>query len=65
MDFREYGISAEEIRKKIYVDANVVLESGTLYDPDLGAGFERICLSSPRPVIKEAFHRIAEQFKDL
>ena len=65
MDFRGYGISAEEIRKRIYVDANVVLEGGTMYDPDLGAGFERICLSSPRPMIKEAFHRIAEQFKDI
>lgn len=65
MDFRGYGISAEEIRKRIYVDANVVLESGLLFDPDQGAGFERICLSSPRSMIKEAFHRIAEQFKDL
>ena len=28
MDFRDYGISREEIRKRIYVDANVVLEGG-------------------------------------
>ena len=65
MDFRNYGLSAEEIRKKIYVDANVVLESGPQFDPDQGAGFERVCLPSPRPIIREAFHRIAEQFTGL
>lgn len=65
MDFRAYGISAEEIRKRIYVDANVILEGGKLFDPDHGAGFERICLSSPRPMIKEAFERIAKAFEDL
>ncbi|HAK46108.1 MAG TPA: aminotransferase [Spirochaeta sp.] len=63
MDFRGYELSAEEIRKKIYIDANVILESGTLFDPDNGEGFERICLSSPRPIIKEAFLRIAAEFK--
>lgn len=65
MDFRAYGLSAEEIRRKIYIDANVILESGTMFDPDQGEGFERICLSSPRSIIKEAFNRIAAQFKDL
>lgn len=65
MDFREYGISHEEIRKRIYKDANVILEGGLMYDPDQGAGFERICLSSPRPMIQEAFRRIAGAFEDL
>jgi cystathionine beta-lyase len=65
MDFREYGISHEEIRKRIYIDANVILEGGKMFDPDKGAGFERICLSSPRPMIKEAFERIAKAFSDL
>lgn len=65
MDFRAYGLSPAEVRRKIYYDANVILESGTMYDPDFGAGFERICLSSPRPMIQEAFKRIAKEFKDL
>jgi cystathionine beta-lyase len=65
MDFRDYGLSRDEIRKKIYVDANVLLEEGLMYDPDEGVGFERICLSSPRPMVQEAFKRIAEQFKGL
>lgn len=65
MDFREYGLSVEEIRRRIYVDANVVLESGAMFDPDLGDGFERVCLSSPRPIIVKAFERIAKAFEDL
>lgn len=65
MDFRAYNISKEEIKKRIYTDANVVLESGPMFDPDLGAGFERVCLSSPRPLIEKAFKRIAKAFEDI
>jgi cystathionine beta-lyase len=65
MDFNGYGISKEEIKKRIYEDANVVLESGPMFDPDLGDGFERICLSSPRPIVIEAFNRIQKAFSDL
>lgn len=65
MDFRGYSLTAEEIRKKIYVDANVVLEGGREFDPEKGAGFERICLSTRRSLVQEAFERIARQFKNL
>ncbi|SDW76220.1 cystathione beta-lyase [Lutibacter oricola] len=65
MDFRAYNISAADIKKRIYVDANVVLESGSMFDPEKGDGFERVCLSSPRPLIKEAFERIVKAFEDI
>ncbi|MGI6110172.1 MAG: MalY/PatB family protein [Eubacteriaceae bacterium] len=65
MDFREYGLTAKEIRRKIYVDANVTLETGKMFDPDHGAGFERICLSTRREIVREAFERIAAQFQGL
>lgn len=65
MDFREYGLTAEEIHKKIYIDANVVLENGAMFDPDLGDGFERICVPARRSLIQEVFERIAAQFEDL
>ncbi len=65
MDFRGYGLQHNEIHKKIYIDANVLLEGGLIFDPDLGAGFERVCLASPRPIIQQAFERIARQFKGL
>jgi cystathionine beta-lyase len=64
MDFKGYGLTAEAIHKKIYIDANVLLEGGKIFDPDLGDGFERICLSSPRAIIQEAFKRIAIEFKN-
>lgn len=65
MDFRDYGLSAQELRQKIYVDANVVLESGAMFDPEGGDGFERICLSTRRSLIQEAFRRIAREFEGL
>ncbi|OUQ41263.1 hypothetical protein B5E65_12790 [Gemmiger sp. An120] len=54
-----------KIRRKIYQDANVVLESGRMFDPDGGDGFERICLSTRRALVQEAFQRIARQFEGL
>lgn len=65
MDFRDYGLTPEEIRRKIYVDANVVLESGKQFDPEHGGGFERICLSTRRSLVQEAFQRIAREFQGL
>ncbi len=65
MDFSAYGISADEIHDRIYRKANVLFEGGPLFDPEKGAGFERICLPSPRPMLEEAFNRIAAAFEDL
>lgn len=65
MDFRAYGLTAEEIHKKIYVDANVMLEGGRMFDPDQGNGFERMCVPTRRELLKEAFERIAKQFEGL
>jgi len=62
MDFRTYGLSPEEIHDRIYKKANVLLEGGLMFDPELGGGFERVCVPSPRSVVKEAFERIAKEF---
>ncbi len=63
MDFSAYGMSRETIKHKIYDEANVILESGTMFDPDGSEFFERVCLPSPRLLIKEAFERIAKAFE--
>lgn len=65
IDFSAYGLSAQEIHHRIYDKADVLLEGGNIFDPDLGDGFERVCVPSARSVIEEAFNRIYEQFKDL
>lgn len=62
LDFRGYGLSDAEIHERIYSRANVLLEDGTMFDPDEGQGFQRICVPSPRSLLKEALERIAEQF---
>lgn len=62
MDFRGYGLTADEIRDRIYNRANVILEAGSVFDPENGDGYERVCLGTRRSLIQEAFERIAQQF---
>ncbi|HHY71984.1 MAG TPA: pyridoxal phosphate-dependent aminotransferase [Bacillus bacterium] len=64
MDFSGYGISPQEVHDRIYNRANVILEDGSMFGEE-GLPYQRICLPSPRPIIKEAFERIAKEFEDL
>jgi cysteine-S-conjugate beta-lyase len=64
MDFSGYGLSPEEVHDRIYNKANVLLEDGKMFGEE-GLHFQRICIPSPRPIIKEAFERIAREFEDL
>ncbi len=59
MDFSAYGLTAEELEHKIMKEANVILEGGTMFDPEGGQAFMRICLPSAKSVIQEAYYRIA------
>jgi cystathionine beta-lyase len=40
------------------------LEDGKMFGEE-GLAYQRICIPSPRPMIKEAFKRIAREFEDL
>jgi cysteine-S-conjugate beta-lyase len=62
MDFSEYGLTPEEVHDRIYNKANVLLEDGGMFGEE-GVHFQRICIPSPRPIIKEAFERIAREFE--
>jgi cysteine-S-conjugate beta-lyase len=64
MDFSGYGISPKDVHDRIYNKANVLLEDGIMFG-DEGSNYQRICIPSPRPIIKEAFERIAREFKDI
>ncbi|SOC44969.1 MalY/PatB family protein [Ureibacillus acetophenoni] len=64
MDFSGYGISPEEIHDRIYNKANVLLQDGKVFGEE-GLMFQRICVPSPRQILKEAFERIAREFEDL
>lgn len=62
MDFSEYGLTPEEVHDRIYNKANVILEDGGMFGEE-GVQYQRICIPSPRPIIKEAFERIAREFE--
>lgn len=64
MDFSGYGITPEEVHERIYHRANVLLEDGSMFGEE-GINHQRICIPSPRPIIKEAIERIAREFADL
>jgi cystathionine beta-lyase len=64
MDFSAYGITPEEVHDRIYNRANVLLEDGKMFGEE-GLQFQRICIPSPRPIIKEALERIAKEFEDI
>ncbi|TWT25208.1 MalY/PatB family protein [Planomicrobium sp. CPCC 101110] len=64
LDFSGYNLPPEEIHDRIYNKANVVLEDGSMFGEE-GAQYQRICIPSPRPLIKEAVERIAREFEDI
>jgi cysteine-S-conjugate beta-lyase len=64
MDFSNYGLSPEEVHDRIYNKANVLLEDGKMFGEE-GLQWQRICIPSPRPLIQEAFERIAREFEDV
>ncbi|EKN71642.1 aminotransferase [Neobacillus bataviensis LMG 21833] len=64
MDFSAYGLSPKEVHDRIYNKANVLLEDGSMFGEE-GLQYQRICIPSPRPIIKEAFERIAREFEDI
>jgi cystathionine beta-lyase len=63
MDFSGYGLTPEEVHDRIYNKANVILEDGKMFGEE-GLHYQRICIPSPRPMIKEAFERIAKEFAE-
>ena len=48
MDFRGYGLTPDEVNDRILKKAGVVLERGEMFDQELGAGFQRICVPTQR-----------------
>jgi len=42
--------------------ANVAVQGGTSFDPQLGGQYMRICLTSPKAVVLEAIQRMGEAF---
>lgn len=65
MDFRDLGLSDAEVHKRIYVDANVLLQDGTVHDPVEGQCWQRMCVPCSRKVLETACRRIVAAFADV
>ncbi|MDQ0200205.1 MalY/PatB family protein [Neobacillus ginsengisoli] len=64
LDFSGYGLSPEDVHDRIYNKANVLLEDGKMFGEE-GLAYQRICIPSPRPMIKEALERITREFENI
>jgi cystathionine beta-lyase len=62
LDFQGCGLSGDEIHRRVYLDANVILQDGLVHDPEEGGCFQRMCVALPRARLETALKRIADSF---
>lgn len=65
LDFRSLGLPDHEIHRRIYEEAEVLLQDGTVHDPERGQCFQRMCVPCPRSLLLTACERIADAFRDV
>lgn len=63
LDFRETGLSAEELDDLIIHKAKLWLDSGRIFG-ECGSGFQRINVACPRSVLSEALERIRKAMRE-
>lgn len=63
LDFRETGLSAEELDNLIIHKAKLWLDSGRIFGA-CGSGFQRINVACPRSVLSEALERIRKAMRE-
>lgn len=57
LDFRETGIEADELERRIIYNAKLWLDSGKIFGKN-GVGFQRINVATPRKIVTECLERI-------
>ena len=62
LDFSAYGLSQEELMRKLKEDAKVGLNNGTDYGPE-GVGFARMNIGCPRFLLEQALNQIKDTFE--
>jgi cystathionine beta-lyase len=60
-DFREYGLTQEELQRKIEDEAGLWLDSGTMFGEG-GEGFWRMNIACPKVTVLEALKRLGCAF---
>lgn len=61
LDFRAYGLSKEELEKKIVQEAKLWVDAGTMFGEE-GTGFERMNIATPRMYLEKAMKQLHEVF---
>jgi cystathionine beta-lyase len=62
LDFSEYGITQEELDRRLTEGAKLWLDSGAMFGAE-GRGFQRINIACPRAVLIDALGRLEREFK--
>lgn len=57
LDFRELGLDADELDRRIIHQAKLWLDSGKIFGPS-GKGFQRINVACPRSVLEDALKKL-------
>lgn len=65
LDFAEYGYTPDILQYIINHRANVAMQGGMSHDPEQGASYMRMCVTSPKSVMKEAIDRMAAAFAEF
>ena len=61
MDFKDYGISDEELNRKMVQEANLGLNAGHIFGKE-GECCMRMNLACPRSVVEKAMNNIKKVF---
>lgn len=64
VDFRELGLSAEELNQLLVEKAHLWLNDGSMFG-ECGSGFQRINIACQRGTLKKAFKQLAEAIDSL
>jgi len=65
LDFRELGLSGDELKKFMLGKAKVALDDGYIFGRAEGDGFERINIACPRATLEKGLRRIENAVKNL
>lgn len=63
LDFRSYGLSPDELDRKIIHEANLWLDSGRIFGT-AGEGFQRINIACPWNTLEKGLQALAKAFAD-
>jgi cystathionine beta-lyase len=64
LDFNSFGLSRDELDKRIIHEARLWLDSGTMFGRE-GEGFQRVNIACPKATLEEALERLYKAFGGL